>query len=122
MNAIVLDYHDNIAKVRTDVGVFEGIWRAAPPTKGKQYMLELACDDIIDQDQLQHSKIAEPSISNDENGIVVNGLLEEVEDNVAFLRFFGNLFMLEISPSCDLSQHIGHNVTIRLSNIEMYVI
>ena len=122
MNAVVLDYHDNIAKVRTDVGIFEGVWCADPPVKGKYYMLELACTDIIEQDQLQHSKITAPSISNDQNGIVVNGLLEEIEDVVMFIRLCGNLLMLEVSPVCNFYQYVGHYVQIRLNNIHLYVI
>lgn len=122
MNAVILNYHDDLVKVRTDVGIFEGVWCSDQPTEYMHYDLELACDDVIEQDELQYSRVSTPFINNDENGVIINCLLEEIEDCVMFLRLFGDLLMLEISPSSSFSRYIGHYVRIRLSNIQMYAI
>ena len=122
MNAVVLNYHDKLVKVRTDVGIFEGVWCSGQPAEYGEYDLELACDDVIDQDELQYSVIRTPFINNDEDGVIINGLLEEIEDCVMFLRFFGSLLMLEISPLSNFSPYIGHYVRIRVSKIKMYPI
>ena len=122
MNAVVLNYQDKLVKVRTDVGIFEGVWCSDQPAEYRHYDLELACDDVIEQDELQYSGGSTPFINNDENGVIVNCLLEEIEDCVMFLRFFGDLLMLEISPLSSFSRYIGHYVRIRLSKIQMYAI
>lgn len=122
MNAVVVNYHDDLVKVKTEVGIFEGIWCSDKPTEYRHYDLELACDDVIVQDVLQYSGISTPFIINVENGIIINGFLEEIEDCVLFLRLFGDLLMLEISPTSGFPQYVGHYVRIRLSHIQLYAI
>lgn len=122
MNGIVLNYRNDLVQVKTDIGVFEGIWKSDKLAEYRCYDLELACDDVIEQEVLQYSGIATPFITNVENGVMINALLEEIEDSVLFLRLFGDLMMLEISPSSDFSIYVGCYVRVKLSHIHLYAI
>ena len=120
MNAMVVNCNDNIVQVKSHVGYFEGIWCSDKSAEHRQYDFELASDDIITQKSLRFSTISVPSVSNYEDAIILNGLVEPVEDDILFLRLSDDVLMLNHAPDSDFAQYVGRYVQVRVSEIKLY--
>lgn len=122
MESEIVSIKDDTVMVVTPMGSFWGNWRSSIRACYGKYNLELDCDDILEPLSIKHSSSEIPSIHESNGGIVISGMVEQIEDGLLYLRISTDLLMLEISDSINLSQFIHRYVDIFLSHIDLYPI
>lgn len=120
MEIQIVDILADIVRVNTAIGSFHGIWCSSAPVVSKRYIVELDSDDVLTSDAVELSNSCDPCIESVNQRIIITGLVEEIQDEVMILRLQKSLVMLEISPSSNFMQYIGHYVRVRLSEIKLY--
>ena len=120
MKIQIIENQSNIVRVSTEIGCFNGIWCSPTPIVSKKYIVELDSDNVLTSDEVELSNSCIPCIEEFEKAIFVTGLVEEIQDNIMFLRLQKSLIMLAISCELDFVQYVGCYVRIRLSEIKLY--
>lgn len=120
MEVQIIDNWADVVRVNTAIGCFIGIWCSSTPVVSKRYIVELDSDDVLSPDAVELSNSYNPSIEHVDQTINIIGFVEEVQDEVMFLRLHESLMMLEIFSSLDFAQYIGHYIRVRLREIKLY--
>lgn len=120
MKVVIISKNASIVKVHTELGDFKGVWCSPEPVLSKNYIVELDSDDIITLETIKVSGTDVPSIKCVNEIIYITGLLEEIEDNVIFLRIHDSILMLETQPNLNLAKYLGFYVEVKLNSIQLY--
>ena len=120
MEAIITELCNDKVCINTEIGNIKGIWRSDSPAKLKKYDLELDSNEIINSNMINYSSLLKPLVEMDNDRVIFNGLVEEIQDKVLFLRLSKDIVMLEISDESYFLKFVNQFVRIVLSNIELY--
>ena len=101
MQAQIIKIADSSVQIKTDFGTFCGNWMSGVPIINATYLVEINSIPVTDINQIQLSTKMKPFIYDFGSYTLINGFVEEIEDNIMFLRLSYNLMMIEIC--CDLS-------------------
>lgn len=118
VKVLIIDKINENVKVVTEIGVFYGVWCSADAMVGKEYIVELDSDEIIDNVVLSNDN--SPSVNRRGETIMLTALLESVQDNLMFLRLQESLVMIEHIPGLELAEYIGKMITIKLEKVQLY--
>ena len=120
MEAIITELCNDKVCINTGIGNIKGIWCSDSPAKLKKYDLELDSNEIINSNMINYSSLLKPLVEMDNDRVIFNGLVEEIQDKVLFLRLSKDIVMLEISDESYFLKFVNQFVRIVLSNIELY--
>ena len=120
MEILITDRQDGCVQVCSTFGRFFGIWCSSSPPELKSYVVELDSDDVIVPKLLTFSPMMRPGIESQNNTTYLTGLVEDIEDNIIFLRIGADIVMLDTVSSFDFSRYIGHFVRVSLSTLYLY--
>lgn len=120
MNAVVTKVYDDIVHIKTDYGSAFGKWCSNEPIIEKRYIIELDCNDIVVPESVKIISACSPSIMYHDECVVIRGYVEQIEDDILFLRVAEDLLMLNVASAFDSRDYINKYVCIRLSNISFY--
>ena len=120
MEVLVTDKQDNCVRVCSSFGEFFGMWRSPSLPQLKKYTVGLDSHDIISDDMLTFTPTSSPHIECTGNDVYLTGLLEEIENDVLFLRLGTDLVMFETAQNSDYSKYIGLYVQVRVSQLLLY--
>ena len=116
----IIDKQDDYVYACSSFGAFFGIWCSPSPPELKRYIVELDSDDVIAPSMLTFSSLKLPSIESRDDATYLTGLLEEIEDNIIFLRIGTDLVMLEAVHDSNYSRYIGQYVQVMLFKLRIY--
>jgi hypothetical protein len=117
---LVIDRKDDCVLANSSFGVFFGIWCSSSQPELKRYAVELDSDDVIAPKLITLSSIKQPCIESRDNVTYLTGLVEEVEDDIMFLRIGTDLVMLEMEHDSNYSRYIGQYVRVELFKLQLY--
>lgn len=120
MEILIVDRQDDCVHVCSSFGTFFGIWCSSSPPELKKYVVELDSDDVITPNMLTFSSIKLPYIESRDDATYLGGIVEEIENNVMFLRIGTDLIMLETVHDSDYSRYIGQFVQVALFKLQLY--
>lgn len=120
MEVQIVEKHENMVRVNTTIGFFYGIWCSPVPAELRKYIVELDSDDVLTLETIRLSNSSEPCISCLDGIIYLNGVVEEIQDGLIFLRLHKSIMMLEISPHFDFSMFFNQFVCVRLHGINLF--
>lgn len=120
MYADVIEINENKVTAQTDVGLVCGYWCSNVLVEHKKYDLELDCDDVITEFDINFSSNNKDRIECLNESINLYGYVEEYEDNILFLRLNQEIIMLETSSNFDFSKFINNFVCINIQQINLY--
>ena len=120
MKIRIVDIEKNVIYAESEIGCFKGKWCSSKPIIFKKYFVELDCVDVITPTSIELSLSCEACIEQDSHTIKITGIVEDIEDNLIFLRVEEDLLMLNISSRLDFEQYIGLYVRITVNTIEIY--
>lgn len=116
----IVDIDKNVIRAESEIGCFEGKWCSSTPIIFKKYIVELDCADVITPTLIELSLSCVACIEQDSHTTKITGIVEDIEDNLIFLRVEKDLLMLNISSRLDFEQYIGLYVRITVNTIEIY--
>lgn len=119
MKALIMDNKDKLVQVQTEFGSFQGRWMSDMPTN-TSYLVELGCNAVTNPEHICLSAEIQPAIYEDGAYTVFNGVVEEIEDSVMFLRLQDSIVMITISCNIDVQAYTCQWVTIRVDGVEIY--
>lgn len=120
MEVLILGKQNNFVQVQTAIGSFCGIWCSATPIISKKYIVELDSDTILTLDDIELTDYNEPSIQGTTGITYIIGLVEEIREDIMFLRLQNAILMLEILPNPDFIQCLGRYIKLEISNLMLY--
>lgn len=120
MRVTVTAICENQVYVNTDIGIIYGVWCSNEPVELKEYELELDCDEIITSDKISFSNSPQPFVSSCGGMVILNGIVEDIQEKVLFLRLSQDIVMLEVSSNFDITAYLHKFVRIYLSKLNLY--
>ena len=120
MEVSIIAKQDDYVHACSSFGAFFGIWCSPSPPELKRYAVELDSNDIVSPNILTSSPAKLPHVESRDNATYLTALLEEIEDNLLFLRIGTDLVMLETAHNSDYSRYIGQYVRVKLSKLFLY--
>lgn len=120
MEVLIIDKQDDYVHACSSFGTFWGIWRSPSSPKLKKYAVELDSNDIIFPNMLTLSSAKLPNIEGRDNAVYLTGFLEEIENDLLFLRIGTDLVMLETERNADYSKYIGQYIQVMLFKLHLY--
>ena len=120
MRADLIDITDGYVRLKTDFGIFHGNWMSDVKPINARYLIEINCDTVTDENQIQLSAKKQPFIRDYGDYSLINAFVEEIEDNVIFLRLSYSLMMVDFL--CDINSVKFQNqwVTVKVHRLEIY--
>ena len=120
MEANIIDIQNNMVCLSTEFGSFWGEWKSNIPPKKEKYNLELDSDDILIFDNIKESYLPNTEIKSDGKSVVLCGFVEEITDEIMFLRLRDSLIMIQLSENEEFSMFLKKFVNVNLKNISFY--
>ena len=120
MEAYIIQIKESFVEICTDLGRIWGIWRSSAPPELRKYIIELDSPEILTVDAVKITDCARPTIKFEDDTVYLNGLVEEVQDNILILRLSNNIMMLQISNKDDFSSFVNKFVCVALQNVSFY--
>lgn len=120
MEATIIKIDKDTVYISTPVGSFNGIWCSPTPVCHKRYIVELDSNEVLSAHAISITKDVRPAIEEENGYLCISGYVEEIEDDVLFLRIHTDILMLEIECTADCSKFIDQFVRIYLSKINLY--
>ena len=118
MKAKIINITDSCVQMETDFGMFRGKWMSGKLVMNGTYFIEIDSSPVTDANQIQLSDQTKPFIHDFGDYILINGYVEEIEDNLLFLRLSYNLMMIVIY--CDITGFQECWVRIKVDHFEIY--
>ena len=120
MRADLIDITDGYVRLKTDFGIFRGNWMSDVKPINARYLIEINCDTVTDENQIQLSATKQSFIRDYGDYSLINAFVEEIEDNVIFLRLSYSLMMVDFL--CDINSVKFQNqwVTVKVHRLEIY--
>lgn len=120
MEIIILEKVNNMVYVQSDFGLFYGVWCSEDPQKNKKYHVELDIDQSLTCDDIEMLNFSVPHIEYVEGKASIFGLIEEVEDNIIFLRLNKSIIMFQVSSQVTPKNYLGHYVRLEVKEIKLF--
>ena len=120
MEVLILDNHNGFVQVKTAIGNFCGTWCSATPIISKKYVVEIDSRTVLNFDDIKISDCSKPSIQGTTTITHIIGLVEEIEENIMFLRLQNTIVMLEVLPNPNFVKYLGKYIKIGISDITLY--
>ena len=120
MEVKIIDVWEDTVLVDSSIGTFRGIWCSSYPQVSKTYIVELDIDEVITLEAINCANTLIPCIKCEDNQTIIVGFVEDVQDDVMFLRLQKSIMMFEIAPSLEFAQYTGSYVQIRIGTIKIY--
>ena len=120
MEVLIIEKQDHDVHACSPFGSFWGLWCSSFPPECKRYAIELDSTDILTPNMITISSIKKPYIERRDEATYLNGLVEEIEDELLFLRFDTDLIMLNLGHAYDYSRYIGQYIQVKLFKLHLY--
>jgi hypothetical protein len=120
LEVLITEKQDHYVHAFSSFGSFWGLWCSSFPPECKRYAIELDSTDILTPNMITISSIKKPYIERRGEVTYLNGLVEEIEDDLLFLRFDTDLIMLNLGHAYDYSRYIGQYIQVKLIKLHLY--
>ena len=107
MEVLIIEKQDYDVHACSSFGSFWGLWCSPFPPECKRYAIELDSTDILTPNMITISSTKKQYIERRDEATYLNGLVEEIEDELLFLRFDTDLIMLNLGHDYDYSRYVG---------------
>ena len=120
MEVTITDVNNSKVTIQSDIGCFTGTWCSSKAALCKKYIVELDYDGTIIPANIRVSNNKSFFIKENNNNIILNGVAEEVEDNILYLKINKDIIMFPFVFDVDYAKYINQCVEIVVPNINLY--
>ena len=118
VNILSYNKNDNTVKVRTQYGILHCVWKGQNEPELKRYIVELASDYIVKKEQINKNDSIKVGISEDENGFLICGTVDDVENDLIVVSIEGEQIMISVDEVCGIVR--GDKVSFYLKELQLW--
>lgn len=110
----------NNVLVKSEVGNIWGKWCTDVLPELKKYDIEIDCDDMVKIEDIEIVDIPQMLILSEEEKNYLYGFVEDIQENVLFIRVLIDIIMIEVSLEVDINEFFRRYVRIKVKHFNFY--